>query len=477
MNDTVLLVDDEPQLLRSSGLALEGTGRIDVLTLTDSRQVLPLLETRAVDLIVTDLGMPHLSGQDLLKELVATHPDIPVIVMTGANDVDTAVQCMKAGAFDYLLKPVTSERLVSAVSRALELRTERVGTLQLKRAMLDAPTGPHAAFADIVTNERKILAIFRFLEALATSPRPVLITGETGTGKELLDRAIHRLSRRAGPFESINVAGMDEATFTVTLFGRVGGGYSAPAARDGRVLAAGTGTVYVEEIGELSIPSQVQLARLMRDGSFYPADADHPRQSQARFVLAASGDVVNDVATGKFRRDLYSSVKSLHVELPPLRERASDLPLLVPYFLEQEATALGKKMPNVPHQLYDLLGTYRFPGNVAELKAVCSKAMAQHKGNRLASTCFQEMIEASDSEPAPPGPAAGAAATFWFPEKLPTPEEAEHALLREAMRRVGGNNRTRAARLLRMNRQNFNRKWLELTREDERNTPAREPPL
>jgi two-component system, NtrC family, nitrogen regulation response regulator GlnG len=474
MNTTVLLVDDEPQLLRAAGMVLESSGRHEVVTLSDSRAVLPLLESRAVDVIVTDLGMPHLSGTGLLQELVASQPDIPVIVMTGTSDLDTAVQCMQAGAVDYLLKPVDPARLASAVNRALELRGLRTDMLRMKQAILEVLPGAHAAFADVITNDRKMLAVFRLLEVLANSARPVLITGESGTGKELLARAVHRLSKRAGAFVTINVAGMDDATFTATLFGRATPSFGvpgAPAARDGLVRSVGAGTVYLEELGELAIPSQVKLLQLLQDGTFYPVDSDQPRHSEARYVVSARTGLRDEMKAGRFRPDLYSRLQGQHVELPPLRERLADLPLLVPYFLDQAAADRGQRAPQVRAQLYQLLRTYRFPRNVSELRAMCFEAMARHQGNVLAHRSFQEVIEANRGDPAPAQTGQDRPPALWFPEEMPTLEETERALIDEALRRAGGNQRV-AATLIGMERATLNARLMRRKRK----LPPQEPP-
>ncbi len=462
MDSTILLIDDEPVLLRAAKMVLEGTGRSEVVTLTDSREVLPLLESQPADVIVTDLGMPLLSGQELLQELVARQPDIPVIVMTGTNDLDTAVQCMRMGAVDYLLKPVDPARLVSAVNRALELRGLRTDLLQLKKTMLEAPAGAHAAFAEIVTNNREMLAVFRFLEAVKTSSQPVLITGQSGTGKALLARAIHRLAKRAGAFVPVNVAGMDDAAFTTTLFGRAGGGFGTSGmggAREGLVAGAGAGTLFLEEISELAMLSQVKLLHLLQDGTYYPMDSDQPRHSQARLVVAARGDLRTEVAAGRFRRDLYSRLQRQHVELPALRGRLSDLTLLVPHFLEQAAANLGRAAPKVPPALYQLLRTYHFPGNISELEAMCFDVMARHRGNVLALQGFKEIIDSSRQEPTLVERSGGKAPGSWFPEQLPTLQQAEDALIDEAMRRAG-NNQGVAASLIGEKRATLNAKLI-----------------
>src|SRR5687768_12557047 len=267
----VLLVDDEPQILRSASVLLRSSGIAHIVTLEDIRAVSPLLVEQDVGVMVLDLTMPYLSGQVLLEHMTADYPDIPVIVMTATNDLETAVQCMQAGAIDYLVKPVEANRLVASVRRALEVRALRAEVLSLKERLLaDAP--PHCeAFAEIITQSKAMHAIFRYVEAIARSPQPVLITGETGTGKELIARAIHRLAGGHGEFVAVNVAGLDDTMFSDTLFGHTKGAFTgADRPRDGLIIQAAEATLFLDEIGDLPAASQVKLLRLLQDGTYYP---------------------------------------------------------------------------------------------------------------------------------------------------------------------------------------------------------------
>jgi two-component system, NtrC family, nitrogen regulation response regulator GlnG len=213
-----LLVDDEPQLLHSASIVLRSAGLREVITLDDSRAVMAVMAERDVGAVVLDLTMPHMPGQVLLEQLATDYPDVPVIVMTATNDVETAVQCMQAGAVDYLVKPVEQSRLVSSVKRAVEMRALRAELLSLKDRLLTDTPHQREAFAEIVTRHPSLFAIFRYLEAIAGSPQPVLITGETGTGKELMARALHRLSGGPATLVTVNIAGLDDTMFSDTLF-------------------------------------------------------------------------------------------------------------------------------------------------------------------------------------------------------------------------------------------------------------------
>jgi two-component system, NtrC family, nitrogen regulation response regulator GlnG len=455
----VLLVDDDPQVLHSASLVLRTSGVGPVITLEDSRAVLPLLAAQEVGVLVLDLTMPHLSGHALLEQVAGDYPDIPIILMTATNDLETAVQSMQTGAIDYLVKPVEESRLVSSVKRALEIRTLRTEVMSLKERLLTETPHRREAFAEIVTQSKAMFAIFRYVEAIAPSPQPVLITGETGTGKELVARALHRLSARPGELVTVNVAGLDDTMFSDTLFGHTRGAFTgADHARDGLITSAAEGTLFLDEIGDLSVASQVKLLRLLQDGIFYPLGADRPRQSQARIICATNSDVAQGVSAGTFRKDLYYRLRTHHLHLPPLRARRGDLPLLVHHFVDQAARVLAKTAPTAPLALYQLLNTYSFPGNVRELEALVFDAVARHQGTILSLHSFREAIAGKPRVAAtelPEDPPM--ALTMWFPEHLPTLKEVEEALLTEALSRADGNQGV-AAVLLGISRQALNKR-------------------
>jgi two-component system nitrogen regulation response regulator GlnG len=457
----VLLVDDEPDLLYSVSVLLRTSGLTRVVTLDDSRAVLPLLEAQDVGVIVLDLAMPHLCGRTLLERVSADHPDVPVILLTATGDLDVAVRCMQAGALDYLVKPVEENRLLSSVNRALEIRAMRTELLALKQCVLGDAEYRREAFAEMVTRDKAMGAVFRYVEAVAPSPYPVLITGETGTGKELVARALHRLSTRAGEFVAVNVAGLDDTMFSDTLFGHAKGAYTgADRPREGLITAAAEGTLFLDEIGDLTVASQVKLLRLLQDGAYHPLGADRPRQSRARIVVATNCDVVQGVNAGTFRKDLYYRLRTHHLQLPPLRERADDLPLLVAHFVEKAARAFGKPAPMVPLALHQLLKSYCFPGNLRELEAMVLDAVARQRGGTLSLESFKNAM--SGSRPLATGaqttivPASIAGA---LPDPLPKLKEAEDLLLTEALRRADGNQGV-AATMLGITRQAVNQRLM-----------------
>jgi DNA-binding NtrC family response regulator len=453
-------VDAEPQLLRSASLILRASGIPHVLTLDDSRAVLPLLAEQNVGVVVLDLTMPHLPGQLLLERMAAEYPDIAVILMTATNDLDTAVQCMQAGAVDYLVKPVEKNRLVSSVRRALEIRAMREEVLALKERLLTLTPPQREAFAALITQSQAMQAIFRYVEAIAPSPQPVLITGETGTGKELLARAVHTVSQREGQLVAVNVAGLDDTLFSDTLFGHTKGAFTgAEQARDGLITQAAYGTLFLDEIGDLPAPSQVKLLRLLQEGTYYPLGADHTRQSQARMVVATNYDVEQRVDAGAFRKDLYYRLRAHHLHIPPLRARQEDIPLLVNHFLEQASQALNKPTPTPPMALYQRLKAYPFPGNVRELEAMVFDAVAQHRSGLLSLRSFNATLQ-PQYPISPDRPQSAVALEDWsafFPERLPTLKEAEQALVAEALRRADGNQGI-AAGMLGLTRQALNKR-------------------
>ncbi len=453
----ILIVDDEPPLLRSVSAVLRAAGFPEVVTLDDARRVMPALREESFGAMLLDLSMPELSGRQLLDQVTADHPDLPVVVLTATADLETAVACMQAGAKDYLVKPVEGSRLVSSLRRAIEMRALEAELLSLKTRVLEDTPHEGATFTDIITRDRGMFAIFRYIEAIAPSPQPVLITGETGTGKELVARALHRRSGRPGELVTVNTAGLDDTLFTDTLFGHTRGSFTgADRQREGLVSVAAAGTLFLDEIGDLAMASQVKLLRLLQDGGYYPLGADRPKQCRARIIVATNRDVARAVAEGTFRNDLYYRLRIHHFSLPPLRARRDDLPLLVAQFVERAAVTLGKPAPAVPPALYTLLRAHTFPGNVRELEAMVFDAVARHNGSVLGLQSFKDAIDAA-APAVEPARATAAPAEELLRDQLPTLDEAQEELVAEALRRAEGNQGI-AARMLGLSRQALNKR-------------------
>ena len=375
----ILLVDDEEQFLITASRALRAEGINHVVKCQDSRDVMSMLSETEFSVVILDLLMPELSGLDLLPLILADFPELPVTIVTGVKDVETAVECLKIGAYDYLLKPVDSTRLAGTVRRGVETSDLRRQNRQLKDRLLSDELEQPEAFADIITQDRKMNAIFQYIEAIARTDLPVLITGETGVGKELIAAAIHKRSGLAGEFVSVNIAGLDDQLFSDALFGHRKGAYTgADKSRKGLIDQASNGTLFLDEIGDLHVESQVKLLRLLQDKTYYPLGDDFARLSNARMVFATNREIEFLSDSETFRTDLYFRLKPHHIHLPPLRERAGDIPLLISHFLESAAEKLEKQTPTPPPELLTLLGTYHFPGNVRELEGMVLDAVSQH---------------------------------------------------------------------------------------------------
>jgi len=456
----VILVDDEEQALDSFEIALRSANMNHFVRVQDSRDVMPTLSGREVEVMLLDLRMPHVSGEELLLKVNSDFPEIPVIIITGANDVETAVKCMKHGAFDYMVKPVEKSRLVSGVRRALELRELQKENRLLKAHVLFDKLQHPEAFSEIVTNSAGMRSIFQYVEAISKSPRPVLITGETGVGKELVAKAVHALSHREGDFIPVNVAGLDDNIFSDTLFGHKKGAFTgAEQARSGLIEQASGGTLFLDEIGDLSAPSQVKLLRLLQDGDFFPLGSDVAKGSNARIIVATNQDLDRLKSSGRFRKDLYYRLCDHHIHVPPLRERLEDLAILVEHFLEKASKTLDKKKPTPPDELTILLSTYQFPGNIRELESMVFNAVSSHKSGKLSMESFKSYIYQKH-----PSFEIGSKqllkekkVLLSFPEQLPTLKQAEQLLIDEAMKRTDGN-QSIAALSLGITRQALNRR-------------------
>ncbi|MBF0400698.1 MAG: sigma-54-dependent Fis family transcriptional regulator [Magnetococcales bacterium] len=473
----VVLVDDEEEVLFSNSYLLESHGIGPTVSFSDPRQLLPWLQQRSVGVILLDLIMPHLPGPALLAQLTAVRPEIPVVVVTASQDVEWAVSCMKTGAIDYLIKPVEESRFVSAVRRALELHALRDQVGSLRNVLFSGQLKNPACFGSILTKNRCMLKIFQYLEAVADSAEPILITGETGVGKELIAHAAHQASGRPGKMVSINVAGLDDVMFSDTLFGHVRGAYTGAAnERLGLIAQAREGTLFLDEVGDLPPSAQVKLLRLIQDRQYYPLGSDIPKLSQARIIAATNREIRREMSKGSFRADLFYRLSSHFVEIPPLRERLEDLPFLVSHFVREAATSMNKAAPKVPPEIFPLLSAYHFPGNVRELRALVYDAVANHgTGSVLALDRFRSAVRAFAVTHGGEGAVARAvqsveqaasAATDLLiaPGRLPTLKEASQWLVNEAMRQTDSN-QGNAAALLGITRQSLNRRLLNAQRE------------
>ena len=460
----VMLIDDEEQALKSFEMTLRSGSMNHFISCHDSRDVLQLLHSRDIEVMLLDLRMPHISGEELLPKITTEYPEIPVIIVTGANDLETAVKCMRQGAFDYIVKPVEKNRLISATQRAIDLRELQRENQLLKSGMLSKKLVTPEAFSEIVTNSTAMRSIFQYIEAIATSPRAVLITGETGVGKELIARAVHRVSHRKGDFVPVNVAGLDDTVFTDTLFGHKKGAYTdARQARAGLVERAAGGTLFLDEIGDLGSSAQVKLLRLLQEGEYLPLGSDLAKRSNARIVVATNQDLDELISSGTFRKDLYYRLCDHQICIPPLRERLEDLPALAEHFFEKASKTLEKKKPTPPEEMITLLSTYHFPGNVRELESLIFDAVSSHTSGKLSLEIFRAHIvkKRLGTDYNTERKSQIYNLPISFSERLPTLKEAEKLLIEEAMKRSKGN-QSIAALSLGISRQALNKRLLKM---------------
>jgi DNA-binding NtrC family response regulator len=453
----VLVVDDEVSALTSCQRTLRSGGIDEIICCQDSRKVMEMLSIRGFGAVLLDLSMPHVSGQELLPKITQEYPDIPVIIITGFNEVGTAVECMKKGAFDYMVKPVEKSRMVSGVKRALDLRELQNECSQLKERLVSDRLEHPEAFSEIVTNNATMRSIFQYVETVAKTSKPVLITGETGTGKELVAKAIHTISGLKGPFMDVNVAGVDDNAFSDTLFGHARGAFTgADEPRSGLIEQASGGILFLDEIGDLSMPSQIKLLRLVQEHKYLPLGSDVAKRSDVRFIFTTNRDLANLLDAGQFRKDLYYRLSTHHVHILPLRRRLDDLPLLVDHFLEKASKALKRDKPTPPRELLTLLGTYHFPGNVRELEAMIFDAVSTHTSRMLSMDVFKFCISKTsppvNTDPISPEQQGQRKPPFILADDFPSLSEATHFLIGEALNRADGN-LSIAAHLLGISRQ------------------------
>lgn len=441
----LLVVEDEPMLRLTLGDHLRDRG-FEVLEAGDGATGLELFRQRKPALVTLDLRMSPMDGHAVLAAIRQIDLEVPVIIVSGQGQMDDVIRALRAGAFDYLQKPITDMAILDhAVDRALERVALKRGNAMLSRSFLaDGPQRPED-FAEILTTSPRMRDIFRYCEAVAQSPEPVLITGETGVGKELLAQALHRSSRRPGPFVAVNVAGLDDQAFSDTLFGHVKGAFTgADRPREGFMEKAAGGTLFLDEVGDLGQQAQIRLLRVLQEREYHPLGSDGVRPLRAR-ILAATNRRLEELRQSQtFRSDFFFRLATHAVALPPLRERSEDIALLLRNFLDQACRALGRQAPDCSPDLAARLRAYGFPGNVRELKALAHDALGRcAPGRPLGPEAFPVLCGLPDQEPAK----AAHQDIFTTQPALPTIRAATDALVAEALRRASGVQKTAAALL------------------------------
>ncbi len=429
----VLVVDDEDYVRNSLAEILRSRG-YDVSSAAGPGAALKSLERAPVDVVLTDLNMPEGGGLALLQRVQAAWPELPVVVLTGFGTVGSAVSCLKAGASDYVLKPTDPDALEVALERAISARALRREVAYLRKA----EAAPEEV--GVVGQSPAWKRVLQAVRDAAATEAAVLIIGESGTGKELLARLVHHgSSRLRGPYVRVNCAAIPLELWESEFFGHRKGSFTgAVGDREGKFLTAHRGTLFMDEVGAMPLPGQSKLLRVLEDGEFDRIGDDQPTRVDVRVVAATNSDLEADTKAGRFRSDLYYRLDVVRINVPPLRERPDDIPLLARHFAALLATRLGRPMPDISPRVMGELGAYGWPGNVRELRNVIERAMIL--GSR-------ESLDAIDIAPAHPraredDPAASS--DFNLRAAL---DRRERELLKAALVRAGGV-RKEAARLL-----------------------------
>ncbi len=437
----VAVVDDDRSILDAVTGVLHAAGITNTVVVQESSTLLEVVGQRDIGMVLMDLAMPGLSGEELIPLLKQDHPGIPIIVITANHEVDKAVACMKAGVDDYLTKPFEPAKLIATVRRFVEIQELRRENAALGQTYLSADLRHPEAFSELVTADAKMRRLFGYAETVAATRHVVLITGETGVGKELMARAIHGISGRAGAYVTVNVAGLDESMFADTLFGHRMGAFTGASARlSGLIEKASGGTLFLDEIGDLALGSQIKLLRLLESGEYYPLGSDIVHTSNARIIVATNVNVAEGFHAENFRKDLYYRIKTHHINIPPLRERPLDIPLLLRHFISASARELGRKPPEPSPPLIPLLLSHSFPGNVRELKSMVFDAMSRHVSGDLSVELFETGLAQRSRQPGADGPDGHAGPKLTIKETV-------DRLVEEAMKSCNGNMKA-AARIL-----------------------------
>ncbi len=371
MHEPVLVVDDEEVLRRNLARYLRLNG-FDVETCPSAEAALELLGSRPFGLVITDLRMPGMDGLQLIRYLQNHHPDVLSILMTAYASVESAVEALRSGASDYLLKPVSLDELGRKVEALLERRALHEQVRRLRQELRERTVG-----IDLVAHSPAMAAVERLLDQVAPTPANVLLEGESGTGKEVVARAIHERSDRSErSFIAVNLAAQPDDLVDATLFGHERGAFTgAERAREGVFRAARGGTVFLDEIGELPLSTQTKLLRVIENRELLPLGSDRPIPVEFRLIAATNRPLRRAIEEGRFREDLYFRLNVVRIELPPLRQRTEDLPELCSRLLERHARSLGRAPPRLTSAALAALKRHNWPGNIRELSNVLERAV------------------------------------------------------------------------------------------------------
>jgi DNA-binding NtrC family response regulator len=434
---TVLIVEDEAKMRRLLELNL-GEDGFGTLSAGDAESGLKLLRENTVDLVVTDLKLPGMNGLEFLQAIKRQNAALPVVVMTAFGTVETAVEAMKAGASDYVLKPFSLSEMRMVIRKELDVRDLREENRSLREAL-----GKRYAHPNVVARSVKMQEVLATVERVASTNSTVLLGGESGVGKDLIARAIHEKSRRAsGPFIKINSSAIPENLLESELFGYEKGAFTgASASKPGKFELADKGTLFLDEIGDVPPAIQVKLLRVLQEREFERLGGTRTVKVDVRLIAATNRDLREALEQGTFREDLYYRLNVVPIDIAPLRQRKEDIPDLVNLFITRFAGDSGKPVKSITPEAMQILVNYHWPGNVRELQNIIERACALAKGTVLEASDIH-----LDSRPAKAANSAGG----FLPEGM-TLEHWEDEMIQEALRRANGN-KSQAARLLGLSR-------------------------
>jgi DNA-binding NtrC family response regulator len=448
----ILVVDDEP-LVRNSLSELLTLSGYSVSNASNGQEALELLKSYTADIVITDLKMPRMDGVQLLKHIKEFHPDTPVILITGFASIDTAVEAMKEGAYDYITKPIIDSEIKIILERLVKQRQLLEENLKLKN-QLSQTQKEH--FHDIIGKSEKMQKIYTLIEAITTTRATVLIHGESGTGKRLIAHAIHKYNEkeRGKPFVEVSCGALTETLLESELFGHVKGAFTGSIKdRMGRFELADGGTIFLDEIDAFSPALQVKLLRVLQEGEFERVGDTKTVKVDVRVIAASNQNLQELITQGKFRTDLYYRLNIISIELPPLRERREDIPLLVEDFIKKHTKRMNKKIERISEEALAILMRYDWPGNIRELENVIERAIILSKSQIITLEDLPDFLNNLDKkEKLPEG-----INNLNLKDALRTPEK---DLIVKALNTVEWN-RNEAARVLGINRTTLYKKMLQ----------------
>ncbi|MFC1839515.1 sigma-54-dependent transcriptional regulator [Thermodesulfobacteriota bacterium] len=397
-NTPILVADDDVGILSSIEAVITRSGMPKPALVSDSRHIMDLVRQYRFQLVLLDIIMPHISGMDILKQLKKEFPKTECVIITAVDEVSIAVQAMKHGAFDYLVKPFEENKMIIVIRHALERYSYRHGLTPLERIPPFSEIKDLNAFKDMVAGDEKMALVFQKAEIAAVTDYNLLITGETGTGKDMLARIVHKLSNRSrNPFVAINTSASSKALFEDDFFGHVKGAFTgALTGKEGFFESAQGGTLYLDEITELPRELQVKLLRAIEEKEIFRLGAAVPKPVDMRIIASTNCNIYEEIHAKRFREDLFYRLNRSHIHIPPLRERKKDILPLAAHFLNIHAEKNRKNIDSLSPGLSDRLLKYSFPGNVRELDNIIASAVLSEKGSVLSLSSTSPLEKVSD---------------------------------------------------------------------------------